>query len=165
MQNHPRKLCHTTGWNKNMKSKLKSDFICLSSLGWQKDDSSNGMTVALFLGHNHKPSFHLLLWTSNGSLFPLRPILVDPCTRQIGFVSGHLSEDGHKFCCNLPQIFGRYVIMYYMMCLECCKHHRIYELITYLTHILHIFTYPCYFHTEICGTDFRGQSIIEYMNS
>ena len=42
---------------------LKSDFICLKSLGWQEDDSSTGMTVALFLGNNHKSSFHLLLWT------------------------------------------------------------------------------------------------------
>ena len=40
---------------------LKSDFICLNSLGWQKDDSSIGMTVALFLGHNHTPRFHLSL--------------------------------------------------------------------------------------------------------
>jgi hypothetical protein len=40
---------------------LKPDLICLNSLGWQKDDSSTGMTVALFVGHNHKPSFHLQL--------------------------------------------------------------------------------------------------------
>jgi hypothetical protein len=40
---------------------LKPDLICLNYLGWQKDDSSIGMTVALFLGHNHKPSFHLQL--------------------------------------------------------------------------------------------------------
>jgi len=42
---------------------LKYDFICLNSLGMQEDDSSTGMTDALFLGHNHKTSFHLLLWT------------------------------------------------------------------------------------------------------
>ena len=40
---------------------LQSDFICLNSFGWQEDDSSTGITVVLFLGHNHKPCFHLLL--------------------------------------------------------------------------------------------------------
>ena len=45
-------------------------------------------------------------------------------TKQVGFVSGHISVDGHKFCCYLPQIFGSYVIMNYMMCLEYCKHHQ-----------------------------------------
>ena len=51
------------------------------------------------------------------------PVFVGPCTKQVGFVSGHLSAVRHKFCSNLPQIFGSYVIMYYMMCLECCNHH------------------------------------------
>jgi len=27
MQNYPRKLCHTTGWNKNMKSKLSLVYL------------------------------------------------------------------------------------------------------------------------------------------
>jgi len=102
---------------------LKSDFICFNCLGRKKDDSSSGMTVALFLGHNHKPSFQLLLWTYNGSLFPFWPVPVAPCTKKVSLVSGHPSADGHKFCSNLPQIFGSYVIMYYMMCLECRKHH------------------------------------------
>jgi len=50
---------------------LKSDFICLNSLGWQEGDSSTGITVALFLGHSHKPSFHLLLRMEVSFLFGL----------------------------------------------------------------------------------------------
>ena len=42
---------------------LKSDFIYPNFLGWQEDDSSTGMTAALFQGHDHEPSFHLLPWT------------------------------------------------------------------------------------------------------
>jgi len=52
-----------------------------------------------------------------------------------------LIPDGHKFCSNLPSIFVSYVTMYYMMRLECCKHHQIYVfLITDSMHIFHIFT-------------------------
>ena len=75
---------------------MKSDFTCLNSLGWQEDDSSTGMTADLFLGHNHKHSFHLLLWTWNGSLL-FWPVLVGPHTKETGFLSGYLSADGHKF--------------------------------------------------------------------
>jgi hypothetical protein len=41
---------------------------------------------------------------------PFWPVLVGPCTKEVGFVSGHPSEDGQKFCSKLPQIFGSYVI-------------------------------------------------------
>jgi len=102
--------------------------------------TSTGMTVALFLGHNHKTSFLLLLWTKDGSLFPFWPELVDPCTEQGGFVSGHPSAGEHKFCSNLPQIFGSYIIMYYMMCLECCQHQIYAFFMTDSKHIIHIFT-------------------------
>ena len=125
----PMQNCWCTGWHwrknsfwiiaslskKTANMLLKSDFICLNSVGWQKNDCSTGITVALFLGHNHKFSF--------------------------GFVSGHLSSGGHKFFSNLLQIFGSYVIMYYMMCIECCNHHQIYVFLTTdSTHIFHIFT-------------------------
>jgi len=57
------KNCLSVQENKKKKKNmlLRSDFIRLYSLGWQEDDSLSGMTVALFLGHTQKPSFHLLL--------------------------------------------------------------------------------------------------------
>ena len=56
--------------------------------------------------------------SENRSLSPFWHVFIGPCIKRVRFVSGHLSEDGHKFCSNLPQIFGSYIIMYYMMCLE-----------------------------------------------
>jgi len=60
------------------------------------------------------------------------------CTKHVGFVSGHIPADRNKFCSNLPQIFGLYVITYYIMCLECWRHHQIYKLL--ISDLGHIFS-------------------------
>jgi len=118
---------------------LKSDFICFNSLVWQEHDLQwDDLLCSCVITIN--PALISCSGLRTEVPFFLWPVHVGPCTKQVDFVSHLLSADGHKFCSNLPQIVGSFVIRYYVKCLECCKHNQIYALpITDFTHNFHIF--------------------------
>jgi len=96
------------------------------------------MTVALFLGHNNKPSFHLQLWTEWKSLSFLA-CSCRPLHKESWFC---FWSSFSRWAQILQQSASNlWFIMYYTMCLECCYHHQTYAaLIIDSTHIFHIFT-------------------------
>ena len=109
----PMQNCWLTGWHWRKKLFLKNyltvqenrqhaleAWLHLPQLSWM----AGGWLFLCSWVITVKPAF--ISCYELGSLFSFWPVLVTPCTKQVRFVSGHLSADRHKFCSNLPHIFG-----------------------------------------------------------
>jgi hypothetical protein len=103
--------------------------------------SSTCIAAALFVGHNLKLSFQLLLSPYKESFCPLWPDYTGPSTKKFGFVSGHHSADIAQIsqqcvsCLNCQlQCFSRFCIVR----LERYNHMPP-VLIDHLAHFFHIF--------------------------